>query len=279
MMRKTCYMIFFVLFAISCRQAGDPVPLVQVGNHVLYQHQLAEIMPANLSMVDSSLWADDYITKWIRKELLILKAENNLSADQMDVHEELEEYRNSLIAFRYKNELVNQKMDSVVSQKEIMDYYEIHKDKFFLTQDILKAIYIKMPVEVADPDMLKNLCSDENPSKISELEEYCLSYAKRYDKFNDTWVSARLVLDNTPIEITDLERFLRRNKYIESKDDDYLYLVCIRDFRFAGQPAPIDYVESQVKNLILNARKIQFLKQIEEDVYKEGIDNNRVKFF
>ena len=279
MIRRTCHIIVLFVFAIACRREGDPVPLVQVGNHILYQHQLAKVMPVNLSMVDSSLWADDYITKWTKKELLILNAEKNLTEEQKDVHEELEEYRNSLIAFRYKNELVNQKMDTIVSQQEIMEYYEGHKDKFFLTQDILKAIYIKMPVEVADPDMLKNLCSDENPSKISELEEYCLSYAKRYDKFNDQWVSARLVLDNTPVEINDLERFLRRNKFIESKDDDYFYLVCIRDFRFTGQPAPIDYVESQVKNLILNARKIQFLKQIEEDVYKEGIDNNRVKIF
>lgn len=277
MIRKCFHIIFLIVLAVSCRQAGDPVPLVQVGDHILYQHQLENAMPPNLNKVDSSLWADDYIMKWTRKELVILNAENNLSDKQKDVHEELEEYRNSLITFRYKNELVNQKMDTVVSQQEIASYYEQYKDKFFLTKDILKAIYIKMPVEVADPDMLKNLCSDENPSKLAELEDFCLSYAKRYDKFNDSWVSARLVLDNTPGEITDLERFLRRNKFIERNDDDYFYLVCIRDFRIAGQAAPIDYVESQVKNLILNARKLKFLKQIEEDIYKEGIDNNRVK--
>jgi len=279
MIRRNSYIILILLLAVGCRQGGDPVPVAQVGDHILYQHQLAQVVPKNLNASDSSLWADDYVTKWIRKELLIMKAEDNLSAEQKDLHEELEEYRNSLIIFRYKNELVKQKMDTVVSQQEIMSYYEQHKDKFFLTRNIMKAIYIKMPVEVADPDMLKNLCSDENPEKISELEEFCLSYAKQFDKFNDNWVSARLVFDHMPLEIKDMERFLRRNKYIESKDDDYYYLVCIRDFRFAGQPAPIDYVENQVKNLILNARKIQLLKKIEDDIYREGIDNNKVKIF
>ncbi|HBL75412.1 MAG: hypothetical protein A2W90_03985 [Bacteroidetes bacterium GWF2_42_66] len=273
------HIIFLIVLVSACRRAGEPVPLVKVGDHTLYEHQVAELIPENLEGADSSLWADDYITKWIRKELLIMKAESNLSAEQKNLREELEEYRNSMIIFRYKNELVAQKMDTMVSQQEIMTYYEGHKDKFFLTQEIIKAIYIKIPLEVADPKMMKSLCVDENPGKLSELNDYCLSYAKQYDKFNDSWVPARLVLDHVPIKIDDTERFLRRNKFIESKDNDYFYLVCIRDFCFVGQPAPIDYVESQVKNLILNTRKIQFLKQTEDDVYKEGIDNHRVKIF
>ncbi len=279
MKRYRIYIIFLIVLGSACRRAGEPVPLVKVGDHTLYKHQLAEMMPESMRQSDSALWADDYIAKWIRKELLLLKAEDNLTAEQRDLRRELEEYRNSMIVFRYKNELVNQKMDTVVSQQEIMNYYESHENEFFLTQDILKAIYMKFPLEVADPNMLKKLCADENPAKLSELNDYCLSYAKQYDKFNDSWVPARLVLDYIPVKIDDLEHFLRRNKFIESKDDDYFYMVCIRDFYFVGQPAPIDYVESQVKNLILNARKLKFLKQIEDDVYKEGIDNHSVKFF
>ncbi len=272
------HIVFLIALAVACRREGEPVPLVKVGDHILYEHQLAEIMPLDMGKADSSLWADDYLTKWVRKELLLLKAEQNLSSEQKDMRQELLEYRNSLITFKYKNELLAQKMDTVVSQHEITTYYKEHKDKFFLTQDILKAIYMKIPIEIANPEMLKNLCADEDPVKLSELNDYCLSYAKQYDKFNDDWVSAHLVLDHVPVKIEELERFLRRNKFIESKDDDYYYLVCIRDFCTTGQPAPIDYVENQVKNLILNARKIKFLKQIEDDVYREGIDNRRVKF-
>ncbi|MDX9880682.1 MAG: hypothetical protein RBS73_01375 [Prolixibacteraceae bacterium] len=279
MIRCSLHIIVLIVLVSACRRTGEPVPLVKVGDHILYEHQLAGVMPDGLGKADSSLWAEDYITKWIRKELLLLKAEDNLSAEQKDLREELLEYRNSLITFKYKNELLAEKMDTVVLPQEVMAYYEGHKDKFFLTQDILKAVYMKIPLEIADPRMLKDLCTDENPVKLSELNDYCLSYAKQYDKFNDNWVSARLVLNHLPVKIDDLERFLRRNKFIESKDDDYFYLVCIRDFHLTGDPAPIDYVENQVKNLILNARKMQFLKKIEDDIYKEGIENHRVKFF
>ena len=43
--------------------------------------------------------------------------------------------------------------------------------------------------------------------------------------------------------------------------------------------APVEYVGPNIKNLILNKRKIEFLKQIEENVYKEGIRNNKFKIY
>ncbi len=277
MNRIKYYWLYLFLLVFSCRNGDEPVTLVQVGEKILYEHQLHELLPPNLTKADSSLWAEDYITKWVRKQLFVQQAEANLTESQKDVREELEEYRQSLVSFRYKNEMVNQKMDTIVTHDQIMNYYNEHKDQFFLNQDILKAIYIKMPMEVAEPDVLRSLCND--PGKVSELDEYCISYAKRYDKFDDNWVVAKLVFENIPEEIKDPESFLRRNKFIETKDRDYYYLVCIRDFRFIGQPAPIDYVESQVKNLILNARKSEFLKKLEEDVYQDGIEKKRVKIF
>jgi hypothetical protein len=43
--------------------------------------------------------------------------------------------------------------------------------------------------------------------------------------------------------------------------------------------APVEYVETDIKNLILNKRKIEFLKQIEENIYKEGIRQNKFKIY
>lgn len=121
---------WFYLFSLvfSCRNGDEPVPLVQVGEKILYEHQLRELLPLNLTKADSSLWAEDYITKWVRKQLFVQQAEANLTELQKDVHEELEEYRQSLVSFRYKNEMVNQKMDTVVTHDQIMNYYEEHKD-------------------------------------------------------------------------------------------------------------------------------------------------------
>ena len=66
---------------------------------------------------------------------------------------------------------------------------------------------------------------------------------------------------------------------MESKDTDYYYFICIRNFRLNGEVAPVDYVETKIKNLLLNQKKIKFLKQIEKDIYQEGLASNKFKIF
>jgi len=272
--------ILIILFLLaSCSQEEKPVPVAQVGQYTLYMNDIAQVAPEGMAKQDSSLWADDYINKWVKQTLMIIKAETNLTLGQKDVKKELDEYRNALITFRYKDELIKQKLDTVVSKDEILRYYSSHKEEFNLNQDIVKAIYVKIPTEVAEPEILKSLFKGNELDNYSELNDYCLSYAKRYDKFDDGWVPSKLVFDNLPMGINDLESLLKKDKFIEAKDFNFYYLVYIRDYRLVGDAAPIDYVESQVKNLILNARKIQFLKEVEDDVYKEGVNSSNVKIF
>jgi hypothetical protein len=280
MNKSGIYIVVFVAFLTSCSlfvEKGEPV--AKVGNHVLTMDDLKKNVPDYLDDTDSSLWADDYIKKWVQRELLLMKAEENLKADMKDVDRELEEYRNSLIVYRYKNELMKQKMDTTVKEADIQKYFNENKESFILNRNIVKAIYIKVPVEVSSPENIKDLCATNDPEKLAKLNEYCLSYAKAYDRFNDQWVAADLVLKDTPMEITDQQHFLERNRFVESSDMNYYYIVCIRDYKLSGQVSPKEYVYNDIKNLILSKQKIQFLKQIEKDVYKEGIDGKKVKLF
>ena len=254
-------------------------PIAKVGSRVLTMEMLAENVPDYLDATDSSLWADDYIKTWIQRELLLLKAEENLKAEMKDVTKDLEEYRNSLIVFRYKNELVKQKMDTTVKDADIEKYFNEHRESFILNRNIVRAIYIKVPNQVSSPENIKELCVSKDPEKQAKLNEYCLSYAKAFDRFGDKWVAADQVLKYVPVEIPNQDRFLERNRFIESSDMNYYYIVCIHDYRLAGQAPPVEYVQGDIRRLILSKQKIEFLKQVEKDIYNEGIDNNKVKLF
>lgn len=280
-MRANCiYIITVALLLTACNvfiEQEDPV--AKVGDHVLTMDDLKKNIPDYLDEADSTLWADGYIQKWVQRELLLMKAEENLKDEMKDVTMELEEYRNSLIVYRYKNELMKQQMDTTVEEAEVQKYLDEYKENFILNQNIVKAIYIKVPLEFSNPDNIKEMCNSKDPDTLAKLNEYGLSYAKAYDRFNDQWVSADLVLKNFPKEITDQQSVLRGNRYLESKDRDFYYFISIRDFKLAGQVSPNEYVYNDIRNLILNKQKIQLLQQIEKDIYKEGIDKKKVKLF
>lgn len=174
---------------------------------------------------------------------------------------------------------MKQRMDTTVTNQQIEAYYNQHPENFNLNKDIVKAIFIKIPNEVANPNLLKSMVVNTSDEGISELREYCLQYAKRFDIFMDNWVDFDVVKNNIPDEINDDERFLTGNRQIELKDSNYYYLVRIQDFRLKNQQAPLEYVEKNIKNLILNQRKIEFLKETEENIYLEGVRQNKFKIY
>lgn len=279
-MKKQWYGIVIIFLLAACRnERADKIAVAQVGEYTLYKEDIEKVFPRNLKEQDSILWADDFIKKWVRSKLVILNAEQNLSAEQKNVEKELEEYRNSLLTYRYKNELLAQKMDTVVSGAEIEAYYARHNNEFILKQNIVRAIFLKSPLEVANPEKVKSLTRGEDLQKLAQLDQYSIQYAKVYDRFGDKWVAARDVFHQFPEEIHDEESFLKRNRFIESSDTDYYYFICIREYRLAGQVAPLGYVETDIKNILLNERKIKFLRDIEDDIYNEGLASNKFKIF
>jgi hypothetical protein len=253
--------------------------VAQVGEKKLFQSDLSQILPSELEEQDSLLMADEYVRKWVKQELLIQKAIENLTPEQKNLNKEIEEYRNSLIIYKYKNELMNQQMDTLVTKMQIEQFYNAGQFNFQLNNNIVKAIFIKIPINVANPKLLKELVDDNSVEGINGLREYCIQYAKGFDFFNDNWVNFEIVKKNIPGEIIDEKQFLARNNQIELKDSNYYYLVTIQDYKLQNELAPIEYVEENIKNLILNKRKIEFLKQVEENVYKEGVRQNKFKIY
>jgi len=277
------YFLPFILglLLINCTKTNvvnDEV-VAQVSEKKLFQSDLSQILPSDLEEQDSMLMADEYVRKWVKQELLIQKANENLTLEQKNLDKEIEEYRNSLIIYKYKNELMNQQMDTLVTARQIEQYYNANHDNFQLNNNIVKAIFIKIPNDVANPKLLKELVDDNSSEGVNGLREYCIQYAKGFDFFNDNWVNFEIVKKNIPGDINDEKQFLARNNQIELKDLNYYYLVSIQDYKLQNELAPIEYVKDNIKNLIINKRKIEFLKQVEENVYKEGVRQNKFKIY
>ncbi len=261
------------------RQVAEDSIVARVGTTSLYQSEISSVIPHGISPEDSALMAGDYIKKWVKQELMLQKAEENLPPEQKNVTRELEDYKNSLLIYRYKNELVAQRMDTTVTEEEILDFYTNNSANFKLNNNIVKAIFIKTPNELANPEELRHLSSNTSPEGMVELRDYCLRYAKNFEILTDRWVDFGTIANNIPETIEQPERFLRQNDSYEMSDSTWYYFISIHDYKLKNELAPMEYVKDNIKNLILNRRKIEFLKQVENNVYNEGIRKNTFKIF
>jgi len=271
--------IFSGLAFGSCTDQKTDTVVAEVGLKKLYLTEVEQVIPDQLQKEDSAILAADYIRKWVKQELLILKANENLSLEEKNLNKEIEEYRNSLIIYKYKNALISQQMDTLVTSNQIQQYYNSNPGTFKLNNNIVKAIFVKVQKDATDSKQLKTLIDNSSEDGIDQLREFCLQYATVFDFFGDNWIDFALVKNNIPeLDFNENEYFSRRN-VIEVKDAQFYYFVKIRDFKLKNELAPLEYVESNIKDLILNKRKVDFLKQIEDNVYKEGVRQNKFKVY
>ncbi|WP_347841497.1 hypothetical protein [uncultured Draconibacterium sp.] len=278
--RIIIYGYLIALVALSgCSSAPKEEAVARVGEKTLYRSKLLEILPKDISRDDSITLSNDYIDKWIKQELLIQKADENLSAEQKDLSAELQEYRNSLIIYKYKNELIKQRMDTTVSGQQIEEYYARNQANFNLSSSIAKATFVMIPTDLANPELVKELVADTSPEGIDELREYCGQYAKKANISVDEWINFQVLKKNFPENITDDEAFLSGKSFYEMNDSNYYYLVSIHDYKLSNDLAPLEFVENNIKNLILNQRKIRFLKEMEENIYTEGVRQKKFKIY
>ena len=122
--------------AISSFLSNDEV-VAKVGKEKLYRSDLEKVVPKGISPQDSSRLASQYIFSWASDRVYLTIAEQQLSKSEKDVARELEDYRKSLLKYRYEQLYVNERLDTAVSQDHLEEYYQSHQERFVLQRPIV----------------------------------------------------------------------------------------------------------------------------------------------
>jgi hypothetical protein len=264
--------LLIALLLLSCGQ--HPVnknekPLARVYNNYLYPSDLHEVIPAGIPASDSATVVKDFIEKWVRNQLLLNKAEINLTEAEKDVQLQMESYRSSLLIYAYQQSYLRQKLDTVVTDKEIEDYYKQNSSNFILNGSLFKGVFIKVPVSAPEIWKLRQWYRSEDAESIKNLEGYCFNHAAVYDDFNEDWVKLNEVLRMLPANTT-FESSLKSRKFIETRDNDYFYFLNAKEIALEGTVSPFELVKNDIHYIILNKRKIMLINELELNLYSDA---------
>jgi len=281
-MKRDFYLIVLILSLLSgCRYFSNSSPgdvvIAKVGDKLLLRRELALSLPGGITKADSVNQAKDFIQRWVKQELMLKMAEENLSEDQKDVQRELDAYRTSLIVHRYQQQLISQKLDTVLTAADIRQFYDSHPERFILDQNIVKAIYIEVPKNEAKVDQLKRWMNALDDNSRKELEKYSFQYATKFDYFNEQWIDFSQIRSRMPFNIATPDAVLKPNSFIETYEGNKYYLAAIKDVRLKGDKAPFEFVKDQIANLILNTRKMEFIEELQKNIYQKGKKENLFK--
>jgi hypothetical protein len=254
-------------------------PLARVFDDYLYESDLKGVIPQGTTAKDSISLARNYIDHWIRQRLIIHQAANNLTSEQMDFTQKLENYRNSLIIYAYENELVKQKLDTLVTDEEIENYYTANQQNFLLKDNIVQVQYVKVPVKSTRVKQFKKLLESDNSADKTRLASECEKYAADYFLDDQNWLLFNDLLKQIPIRTYNQEEFLKNHRELEYQDSLYTYLVRFRDFKIKEAVSPLSFEKERVKNIILNKRKIDLIEKMHTDIYEKAQKKNNFEIF
>lgn len=271
--------VFSLFIFISCSESNSITqekPVARAGKYYLYPADLAEI---TAGQEDSAEAAKKFIHNWVREMLVLQQAEKNLSEDKKKFDKMADDYRKSLITYQYESELVEQKLDTVVNVEEIEKYYQENKSNFELKDNIIKVTYVKVRKNAPKVEKIKDWYRSNQVKDKDALSSYCYQYAENFFLDENTWLLFDDVLKEIPIKLYDKEQFLQNNRTIETQDSVYLYFVNIKGFMTKNSISPLSFEKENIRNIILNKRKVELIKKMREDIYNEAAANKSFEIY
>ena len=282
-MRKYQVLIFIgLLGGYGCsliKVNNHEEPLARVFELYLYPSDIGEVIPDGTSTQDSLILAKRYVETWVKEQLMVHRAEQSLSEEQKDFKTQIAEYHRSLLIYTYRQKLLQQKLDTLVTGDEIQVYYEENINNFILGQDVIKGTYIKVPLSSPRLAELRTWSHNNGEDDLDQMEKYCISYAEKYSDFNDTWIYFSSIKPQLPMTISQPSRYLRYNRNLETTDDLYRYFLHISEHLPEGEAAPLEMVYDDITSIILNKRKIEFYQDLEQRIYSDGVTRNQFEFY
>ena len=127
------------LFKNHKKETSSKEIVAIVNTEKLFKTDFINVLPKNIHKIYSHVMAKSYIHDWAINKLLLEKAKNNSSSETMDqINGLVKDYRESLLINNYKEQLVKQKLDTVITEEELKEFYLSNKENFKLNEELIK---------------------------------------------------------------------------------------------------------------------------------------------
>lgn len=282
-MKQILYILIFCFLISSCdffKTTDNRQIIARVNDEYLYKEDVTDIVPEGASKEDSTLMINAYVNRWARQLLLMDGALVNLSEDkQADFSRLVDQYKNDLYTKAYLEGLVKKNIDTIVHSDEAEVFYEANKESFKLNDDLLKFRYISLPLNPIDVDTIKNRFKRFNNKDKRYLDSISVQF-KSYSLNDSIWIKFSQVAEKIPIvSIENRNQLLKKTNFLQLKDSLNLYLMQVIDVRLQNDYAPLEYVNTSIKQIVINKRKLELIKQLENDITKDAIKNNQFQIY
>lgn len=281
MIRYLAYILLFTLVACDyIKKPQEPESVARVGDDFLFRSDLQNLVPNGTSKEDSIAIVKSFIDRWATQKLLFEAAELNLTNEKVDeLNQLIKQYKVDLFTNAYLEELIIRKVDTIVSNDEINQYYEANKQFFKNPNELVKLRYINLVKENPKFDKIRAKFNSFTPKDKNELAEMAIQF-KSY-AFNDSiWVDINQVYEKLPfINADNKSKYVSNGMSYQFPDSTTVWMVKIKQVLPKDSPTPLQFLRPTIKQVIINKRKVELLQTIENEITNDAFKNNKYEIY
>ena len=245
---------------------------VELNGHYLYRSTL-DSLTLGMNSEDSLRAAQLFIRQWAQDILLY---DATMSHTNAQIETMVEDYRRTLYAQAYEERLVESRMSKTITDSTVNALYQQMPERFKLDESIMKGMLVVVPKDAPNIQKLRQWMAAQS---LDKLEKYVYQNASGYELFVDQWKTTTEIIRLVPIERADLESRLKGSNHIEVADSSKIYLLQITEKSMRGEAMPVEYARPQIEKIILNARRVEFMRKERERLYNEAIQKQKIHFY
>ena len=257
---------------------GGGKPVARAYDQVLTWSDLRHVVPLESSVTDSMALADQYIEAWLKQQVILHIAERNQMAEGLNMEDQIEDYRRSLVIFNYEQALVEQKLDTAVSHTEIEGYYAEHQANFELKETIVRLRWFK----VNDPDdrlvrKMEHRFLHGDLSDLRDLELWLASSGVSIVDRSSTWTPRPMALADMVLPEEERSRAITQAGRQVIHAGQGAWFIDVVELRGQNSVSPIEMVRTDIRSILLNQRKIKLIGDMRATIYAQAIENKDVE--
>ncbi|MBQ5753996.1 MAG: peptidyl-prolyl cis-trans isomerase [Alistipes sp.] len=266
--------------ASSCRETAiifGPEPVARVGRKTLSTEEVAAALPKGISGTDSINYVETFVERWIVRQLKLQEAELIFSSSEADIDRMVEEYRQSLLIRKVEQHYLDTQMDGELTEQDIEQYYNSHKNDFRLSAPVVKGYIVAFPDQYRRREWLLSMMRSPKPEMVKDFEQVCLKNNFRLTKF-DEWSDFTEFKSNLPLlRSASHDELLSDRTVRQIHHDRTYYCFRITDALKAGDTMPLFMARDNIVRILTKRRQEEIIRREEERMVGNAEQNGIIK--
>ena len=277
-LRLICILLaLFILTQCKTSLDKDERIVAQAFENQLSLDEIEPMLGPNMTRQDSFFFIKEYIDNWIQKQILINNATSEGYTDNEEINKKVKDYKQDLMLFEYTKKLLAQNLDTNITAGETKEYYQKNPENFELKQNIIQFVFIKMPKTLELKNNYWNKFQNANDEMLTKIAIVALKNGGNAFLEKEKWVAFDDILKVVPLNTYNQENFINNNRLFKIEETNYIWYIHILDFRIKDNISPFEFVEESINQIVLNKRKVELMKKLENQLVTKAIKANKIK--